>query len=108
MFIHANKIVINSEYIKFIDTSELISKGNIIIRYSDETILRVEGQEAFNVVMELCPSALEGHQAKYARHVWAIHNLIGHPLMQIMSWLGYPKLGVQIHDATAPFPIEVK
>lgn len=37
---------------------------------------------------------------------WAIHNLIGHPAMQILSWFGLTKLGLKIHDATCPMPIK--
>ena len=35
---------------------------------------------------------------------WAVHNLVGHPLMQILTWLGKPELGVRVHDATTPRP----
>jgi hypothetical protein len=41
---------------------------------------------------------------KYKRHAWAIHNLIGHPLMQIFSWLHLTEVGLKIHDATVPNP----
>lgn len=33
---------------------------------------------------------------------WAIHNLFGHPLMQIFMWLGFPQIGINIHDTTMP------
>lgn len=33
---------------------------------------------------------------------WAVHNLVGHPLMQIFSWLGMKDLAAKVHDATVP------
>ena len=65
----------------------------------------VSRKAADHVVDELAPQALEGRKGQYVRHAWAVHNILGHPLMQIFSWLGYPKLGLEIHDITVPFPI---
>ena len=33
---------------------------------------------------------------------WPVHNLIAHPLMQILVWLGMPRLADRIHDGTLP------
>jgi hypothetical protein len=33
---------------------------------------------------------------------WAVHNLIGHPLMQIFFMLKMEKLAIAIHDSTLP------
>ena len=103
MFVHFNGHIHNVKSIKSIDCSQF-SKTNqvrVSIEFRQEI---VSGQEAVNLLMELCPSVLEGQQAKYHRHAWAIHNLIGHPLMQIFSWLHLPALGLKIHDVTVPKP----
>jgi len=103
-FVHYNGKIINTHDIVFVSFEDLVEKEFVLVKrlgYPDEV---VRGPEAFNLVMQLCPSALEGRRAKYARHAWAIHNLIGHPLMQIFSWLHLPALGIKIHDATVPFP----
>lgn len=104
MFVHLNGKVVNTESIDWIDYHNLASLGYIRVHYRDKVIESVEGPEAFNLIMDLCPAALEGQQLKYKRHAWAIHNLIGHPLMQIFSWLHLPALGLKIHDATVPNP----
>ena len=39
-----------------------------------------------------------------ARGAWAVHNLVGHPLMQILAWLGERELALAVHDATVPRP----
>jgi hypothetical protein len=33
---------------------------------------------------------------------WPVHNLIGHPVMQICNWLGLKKAARAIHDGTLP------
>lgn len=62
------------------------------------------GPDAIDAVMALRPSALEGKRLRFARRAWAVHNLVGHPLLQILSWLGAPRLGLRVHDATVPRP----
>jgi len=97
--------VVNVESIDWIDYHKLAELGYIRVHYRDTNTETVNGPEAFNLIMDLCPSALEGQRLKYHRHAWAIHNLIGHPLMQIFSWLHLKELGLKIHDATVPNPI---
>lgn len=63
------------------------------------------GQAAIDLAMRLGPHVLEGSsEFKFARHTWAFHNLIAHPLMQICAFLGLTKLGLKIHDSTIPKP----
>ena len=33
---------------------------------------------------------------------WTVHNLIGHPLMQIFELLGMSKIATRVHDETLP------
>lgn len=105
MFVHYNGKIVNSDLIHSIDYSQLIEHGYVKVYRVGTSYDLVEGPEAFNLMMELCPAALEGHRAKYHRHAWAIHNLLGHPLMQVLSWLHLTQLGIKIHDATVPNPI---
>jgi hypothetical protein len=105
MFVHFNSKVVNSDSIDWIDHRNLVEHGYVNVYSKDGQRELVEGPEAFNLIMELAPAALEGKQAKYQRHAWAVHNLIGHPLMQIFSWLHLPAVGIKIHDLTVPNPI---
>ena len=105
MFIHYDKQILNSDTIRWIECTNLVNGGYIRLYLRDGSSELVEGPAAFDIVMRLCPDALEGEQAKYKRHAWAIHNLLGHPLMQVFSWLGLTKLGLKIHDITVPNPI---
>lgn len=105
MFIHFNGKVVNSDTIDTVTYEDMPKYGFIHVHFKDGTMEPVEGPEAVNVIMKLCPDALEGKRMEYPRHAWAIHNIIGHPLMQILSWLHLPALGVKIHDLTVPNPI---
>ena len=31
-----------------------------------------------------------------------VHNIIAHPLMEILSWVGLSNVGMLIHDKTVP------
>lgn len=104
-FVHYNDKIVNTHDISTVIIDELVEKGHIVVKRIGFTEEVVKGPEAVNLVMRLCPDALEGKRMKFIRNSWAIHNLIGHPLMQIFSWLGLPKLGIKIHDGTVPNPI---
>jgi len=105
MFVHYKGKVVNADSIEWIDYSNFAKLGYIRVYCEGQVGQVVEGPEAFNILMRLCPEALEGENVKYKRGAWAVHNLIGHPLMQILSWLGFTRLGLKIHDATVPNPI---
>jgi hypothetical protein len=64
----------------------------------------LEGFDAVEAALQLAPSLLEGRRLRWPRHAWAVHNLVAHPLMQLAAWLGAPRLGLALHDATVPRP----
>ncbi len=104
-FVHYNGKIVNTNDITNISFEDLPKTGRILVKrigYTDES---VGGPEAIDLIMRLCPEALEGKKLKYLRHRWAVHNLIGHPLMQILAWLHLTPLGLKIHDLTVPNPI---
>ncbi len=105
-FVHYNGKIVNTLDISSISFDELTTKGTISIKRIGAVEEMVSGVEAVNLVMRLCPQALEGKRLKYLRHRWVVHNLIGHPLMQLCSWLYLSRLGLKIHDKTIPMPIE--
>jgi len=36
------------------------------------------------------------------KYQYSIHNLIAHPMMEVLHLCGYTELGNKIHDATLP------
>jgi hypothetical protein len=63
-----------------------------------------EGNDAIETVMLLKPSALEGRRLNWPKHAWAVHNLIGHPVMQVLAWLRFYRAAIRFHDWTTPAP----
>ena len=37
---------------------------------------------------------------------YTIHNLVAHPIMEILHLIGLSSLGDKIHDNTLPLPVE--
>lgn len=65
----------------------------------------VVGIQAIDLLMIIRPSVLESRRLRWKRHAWAFHNLIGHPLMQILAFFKKYYLAMAVHDFTVPRPI---
>ncbi len=89
--------------IRWIDIRYL-EHGRVYVRMRNGSVGMLEGQLAIDLVMQVCPSALEGRRLRWLRHRWAVHNLIGHPGMQVLAWLGKTRAGMKLHAATVPRP----
>ncbi len=100
-------LLIFNEDILAIDTSD-IENLRIVVHTTSHGEVIVEGLQALETIMEYKPSALENRRLKWARHAWSIHNLVGHPVMQILAWLRLYKLAIRVHDATVPRPVGKK
>ena len=83
-----------------VDTTRL-EELCVTVRHKDGIDV-ASGNDAIDVIMALRPSTLEGRRLRFARRAWAVHNLIGHPLMQVLAWLGFRELGLRVHEATVP------
>jgi hypothetical protein len=66
--------------------------------------VELHNADTVDLLMRLCPKVFEGRRFRFVRHAWTVHNLVGHPLMQVCAWFGKPKLGLWIHDVTVPRP----
>lgn len=105
MFVHYNSKIVDVKIIKTVTCDDLVKYNFVDVHYYDGEMEEVNGAEAINLVMRLCPDILEGMRAKHIKHSWAVHNLLGHPLMQIFIWLRLTKLALWFHDATIPKPL---
>jgi hypothetical protein len=102
-FIKAGNELIPFDTIDSVDMSGL-ERGFVTLRCGERE-LEARDFDAFAVVMKLCPSAVEGRRLRFAKNAWAVHNLVAHPLMQILAWLGFRKTALRLHDATVPGPV---
>ena len=98
----AGETAIRADTVRRIDLAG-IDKLRIIIGHDGGEAV-VEGPQAIDALMALKPSALEGRRLRWARNAWAVHNLVGHPLMQLCAFLRLHRLAIRVHDATVPRP----
>jgi hypothetical protein len=105
-FVKAGNEVIRIADIERLDLSRL-EQGIVSVTCQDRT-LEASDFDAFEILMLLHPSSIEGRRLKWAKNAWAFHNLVAHPLMQVMVWLGFKKQAIRLHDATVPRPIGVR
>lgn len=107
-YVEINSQIIKTSDIKQIDLSNLISETiNVILE--DGTKHIVNGFDALEIIYLVHPSSLEGNnKIKFNKHMWAIHNLIAHPVMQLLAWCKQYKRAIWIHDITIPKPIGYK
>jgi hypothetical protein len=95
--------VVRRDHVLAVDASRVDVDGTIKVTLSTG-ILPLSGPEAIDFMMRACPYALEGRRMRWARHAWAFHNLVAHPILQVLHWLGMTRLGMRIHDSTVPRP----
>lgn len=89
--------------VREVDVTHLIDY-RVSVRLKDERVFDLAGPDAIELVMLTKASVLEGRRLRWVRRAWVTHNLVGHPGMQVLAWLGYPKLGLRLHDVTTPRP----
>lgn len=76
----------------------------VLVVEHDGVSTTIEGIDALESALVLNPACLEGKRLRWARRAWLVHNLVGHPAMQILVLLGMRRLGLLVHDATVPMP----
>lgn len=99
--------IINLEMVASIDCSE-IEKLILKINFFSGNTEIIEGLDAIELLMLVKPSMIEGKRLKFPKHMWVIHNLIAHPIMQILCLIGFKKQGIWVHEVTIPRPIGVR
>jgi hypothetical protein len=102
--VRLGRLIVPRARVRAIDLTH-IEALRVVARLDDGEDVALEGADAIRAVMELCPEAFEGRRLRFVRHAWAVHNLVGHPLMQLLAWLGMTRLGLRVHDATVPKPL---
>lgn len=103
-FLLAGDQIIRIDTIDRVDVSE-IDKLRISLYHSDKRT-KVQGLQVIEILMILKPSVFEGRKFRWARNKWLVHNLFGHPLMQILAILRYRRLAMYVHDMTVPRPLD--
>ncbi len=89
--------------IKRIDIGS-IEQAEVQIVTHDGDSYKAMGLDAIEAIWAFKPSAVEGRRLKWRKGAWAFHNVVGHPLMQFLAWIGMGRLAIILHDATTPVP----
>jgi len=106
MYFECNGKIYRQEDVGEIDLSNIESLEVVLLVKSPYVKhLKLEGIDAINFIYRCYPNALEGKRLKWLKHRWIIHNLIGHPLMQLLSIFKFYKTAMKIHDWTIPKPL---
>ena len=109
------------QFIRIASADLVISTGEVV-ELNTENVARLlvpiktrsgdwytlEGNDALEAVMLLKPSVLEGRRLRWAKNAWLIHNLIGHPMMQVLCFFGLYRQGIWVHERTIPRPRGVR
>lgn len=93
--------VFNLGWIVYADFRD-IEQLKVYVKLFDGTSLVVRDIEALELAMQLKPSVIEGRKMRHHRHAWAFHNLIGHPLMQLLAIFKLYRWAFYVHDHTVP------
>jgi hypothetical protein len=99
----APKLLIFPADVLSIDTSD-IENLRIVVHTQSHGEVEVLGLQALEAVREYKPSALENRRLRWIKHSWSVHNIVGHPLMQVLAWFRLYKLAIRVHDVTVPKP----
>ena len=83
---------------------ETIEQGFITITTYKGVEYKSYGFDAIETIMAFKPSALEGRRLKWKKNAWFFHNMIAHPIVQILASLGFKRQAVKFHDWTTPTP----
>lgn len=107
---YGDTYVFSLKDVKWVKYDRLLTNGIVEVAFTGpagvtlvDTVSGFGGQE---LIYRLRPSALEGKRFKWRKHMWAIHNIFGHPLMQILAWMRCYKAAMWIHDVTTPQPLQ--
>jgi len=79
-----------------------------VVRLRNGETFEAQGPDAIELAYAIKPSVLEGRRMAHARHAWAFHNLVAHPVMQILAFFKAYHRALWIHDSTVPKPLGAK
>lgn len=89
------------------DFSE-IEMLRVVVQLADGEKVEARGIDALELAMCTKPAVLEGKRLRWARWAWLVHNLIGHPLMQVLAAVKAYRWAFYVHDKTVPKPLGAK
>lgn len=106
-FAKAGVVVFALEHIAIADFSDIENLRVHVTLTTGERIL-VEDIDAMELGMLIKPSVLENRRLRWPRWSWVVHNVFGHPILQVLALFKLYKWAFWVHDATVPRPVGKK
>ena len=78
----------------------------VVLKTGQEIV--VEEIDAMELAMRIKPSVLESRRLRWPRWTWVLHNMVGHPLLQVLALFKRYKWAFWVHAATVPRPLGKK
>lgn len=107
-FIKLDNDLLSIDEISSVNYSKIETEYLVEITTKQNKTLIATELNAIEVLMQLNPASLEGKRLKWAKRVWYVHNLVGHPVMQILAMLKFYDAAFWVHDITVPKPMGFK
>ncbi len=82
-----------------------IEELKVRVELSNGRELMLSDIDAIEFALATKPSVLESRRLRWPRFAWAVHNLVGHPLMQLLAFVKAYRLAFLVHDGTVPRPV---
>lgn len=106
-FAKAKTLVFALDNIATADFSSIEQLQVRVVLKTGQEIL-VEEIDAMELAMRIKPSVLESRRLRWPRWTWVLHNMVGHPLLQVLALFKRYKWAFWVHDATVPRPLGKK
>lgn len=104
LFVKTDTTVVRISDISYVDYANIADKRKVIIFTNLGDMHTATGILAIEVLMKIMPSALEGKRLMWNKLDWCVHNVIAHPIMQILAFFKMYKMAFWVHDFTIPKP----
>lgn len=103
-FAKAGAVVFALDNIAIADFSDIENLRVHVTLKTGERVL-VEDIDAIELGMLIKPSVLESRRLRWPRWTWVLHNVVGHPALQVLALFKLYKWAFWVHDATVPRPL---
>lgn len=103
LFVKVGKQAVPLAAIARVDGARL-ERLEVDVHLLNGEVITATGIDAVELMMQVKPVMVEGHRLRYGRFDWLVHNLIGHPVMQVLALARLYRWAFWVHDATVPRP----
>lgn len=100
-FLKTDNHIIALDQIASIDYSGIEELFVVVTDKSGKKLVATDIR-ALELIMQTVPSAVEGTKLRAPKRAWLVHNLISHPVMQILAFFKLYDLAFRVHESSVP------